>query len=52
MYKAVSVIELLCGDIQSWLKEETTLVMKGEKKNNWFMGSKEKTSIVMSFSVP
>lgn len=32
MYKAVSVIELLCGDIQSWLKEETTLVMKGEKK--------------------
>lgn len=31
MYKAVSVIELLCGGIQSCFKEEATLVMKGEK---------------------
>jgi hypothetical protein len=42
MYKAVSVIELLCGDIQSWLKEETTLVMKGEKKITDLWAQKKK----------
>lgn len=42
MYKAVSVIELLCGDIQSWLKEETTLVMKGEKKTITDLWDQEK----------
>lgn len=31
MYKAVSVMELLLAVIQSWLKEEATLVMKAEK---------------------
>lgn len=52
MYKAVSVIELLCGDIQSWLKEEATLVMKGGKIITDLWDQKKKMSIVMCFSVP
>lgn len=45
MYKAVSVTELLFGDIQSWLEEEAILVMKGEKNISGPWDQKKKETL-------